>query len=73
MDAKTPLDAAISAAGSQAALATKVGVKQQTISYWVKKGQVPAEMALAVERATGVPRHVLRPDLFDAPTKGVAA
>ena len=54
------------------ALAGKVGVTQQSISYWVKKGQVPAEMALAVERATGVPRHVLRPDLFDAPLDDAA-
>ena len=36
-------------------------ISPQAISQW---RQVPAERVLDVERATGVPRHELRPDLY---------
>ena len=36
----------------------------QAIQAWLKKNRVPAERVLAVEKATGVPRHQLRPDLY---------
>lgn len=69
MEAKTSLQKAIDAVGSQAALASKIGKTQQTISHWLKTGRVPAEMVLPVETASGVSRHELRPDIFgDAPT-----
>lgn len=72
METKTALDEAISKTGSQAALAREVGVSQQLISYWLKKGgKVPAEYVLKVELASGVSRHALRPDMFGA--EGVAA
>jgi len=68
MEQRTPLEQAIFAAGSQAALASAIGVSQQAISYWIKKGgRVPAEMVLAVERASGISRFMLRPDMFDVP------
>lgn len=74
MDEKTPLEKAIAAVGSQAALAAAVGLSQQAISYWVKKdGRVPAEMVLAVERASNVSRHDLRPDIFGSSPNEVAA
>lgn len=44
------------------------GITPQAISQWK---QVPAERVLDVERATGVSRHDLRPDLYPAP--GAAA
>ncbi|HXJ61928.1 MAG TPA: Cro/CI family transcriptional regulator [Verrucomicrobiae bacterium] len=59
-----PLAKAIQVVGSIAALAAKIGVKPQAVSAW---DRVPAERAKAVEAATGVPRHELRPDLWDAP------
>jgi DNA-binding transcriptional regulator YdaS (Cro superfamily) len=69
MSDETPLDRAIRAAGNQAALALKLGVTQQAISYWRTKGnRVPAEYVVKVETATGIPRGELRPDIF-----GVAA
>ncbi|WP_458760518.1 transcriptional regulator [Afipia sp. TerB] len=46
-------------------------ITPQAISQWK---QVPAERVLGVERATGVPRHRLRPDLYPAPEQqGTAA
>lgn len=68
MDTKTPLDEAITNAGSQAALARAIGVSQQLISYWIKKGgKVPAEYVPLVEDVSGVSRHALRPDVFGKP------
>lgn len=40
------------------------GITSQAISQWK---QVPAGRVLDVERATGVSRHDLRPDLYPAP------
>lgn len=42
----------------------------QAISQWK---QVPAERVLDVERATGVPRHELRPDIYPPPVAESAA
>ena len=64
MDTPNPVRIAIEAAGGQVSLAVRVGVRQQSISDWLKRARVPAERVLAVERATGVSRHVLRPDLY---------
>jgi DNA-binding transcriptional regulator YdaS (Cro superfamily) len=43
-----------------------LGVNKSTILRW-ELTRVPAEKVLDVERATGVPRHALRPDLFPRP------
>lgn len=53
--------------GSQAALAERIGLSQQGVSYLLKAGQVSAEVAVAIDRATGglVSREQLRPDIFD--------
>ena len=68
MEAPFALDRAIAVIGSQAALAAAIGVSQQVISYWIKKGhRVPAERVVAVEAATGIARHELRPDIFGPP------
>lgn len=40
-------------------------ITPQAISQWK---QVPHERVLDVERATGVPRHRLRPDLYPDPS-----
>ena len=69
MSTNEALSKAISIAGSQAALAEKIGVSQAHVSYWsckAKKG-VPPEHVMAIEIATGVSRHELRPDIFPAP------
>ncbi len=57
--------AAIEAVDTQVRLAALVGVAQGTVSKWVSKGRGPApEHVLAVEAATGVSRHDLRPDIY---------
>lgn len=58
------LDRAIEAAGTQANLAGSIGVTPQAITSWIRKGQVPVMRVLDVERATGVPRYELRPDIY---------
>ena len=55
------LSEAIRAAGGVGALAQKLGISQPSVSNW---NRVPAERVSAVEAVTGVPRLVLRPDLF---------
>ena len=42
------------------AVALSLGLNKATISRWKK---VPPERVVDVEKATGIPRHVLRPDL----------
>lgn len=66
MSTNEALTRAIEIAGSQAALAARIGVSQAHVSYWAckaKKG-VPPEHALTIERETGVPRFELRPDIY---------
>lgn len=46
-----------------ARLARLLGVDKATTSRWVTR-RVPAERVADVERVTGIPREVLRPDLF---------
>ena len=62
---------AVELAGSQSALARIVGVSQQAVFKWIRRGkQLPPEHVLAVEAATGVSRYDLRPDIYpleDAP------
>ena len=54
-------------AGGQTALAAKLGVRQSTVSNWINRDKsVPAERVLAIEAATGVSRHRLRPDIYPA-------
>lgn len=55
------LKIAIATAGGLRALARALGITHQSIAQWDK---IPAERVPEVERVTGVPRGVLRPDLF---------
>jgi TorA maturation chaperone TorD len=55
------LEQAIRAVGGVSELARRIGVSQPSVSNWVR---IPAERVIAVEAATGVPRTVLRPDLY---------
>jgi TorA maturation chaperone TorD/DNA-binding transcriptional regulator YdaS (Cro superfamily) len=58
------LERAIDAAGGVAQLARRIGIAQPSVSNW---STVPAQRVIAVEAATGVPRKVLRPDLYSEP------
>ncbi len=59
------LEAALAKAKSQTALADICGVSQPAVWKWLKSSKrLPAEHVLAVEKATGVSRHHLRPDIY---------
>ena len=60
-DRDTGLQSAIEAAGGVGALARALGISQPAVSTWQR---VPAERVLSVETMTGVPRSLLRPDLY---------
>lgn len=57
------IEKAVAAAGTVAALARKLGITRAAIHQWTR---VPAERVIEVERATGVSRATLRPDLYPA-------
>lgn len=49
----------------QAGLARLLGVTPQAVNQWVSGNRpVPSRHVLAIESATGVSRHLLRPDVF---------
>lgn len=61
------LMAAVDRAGSQSALARAVGCSSTAVWKWVQSTKrMPAEFVLRAEAATGVSRHLLRPDLYPA-------
>lgn len=57
------LKIAIRKAGGMRALARKLGIAYQSIQYWADD-DVPAQWLDAIWKATGVPPHELRPDLY---------
>lgn len=63
---QTGLDKAITAVGSQAALAQMIGISKANISQWKSSGLVPARHCRAIERITGgiVQAHELNPEVF---------
>lgn len=71
----TPFEAltkAIDVLGSQSELARVCGLSPTAVWKWVQSTKrLPAECVLRVERATGVSRHHLRPDIYPVETHGV--
>ena len=61
------LQDAVDQAGSQSALARVCGVSQTAVWKWLQSSKrLPAEHCIAVERETGVSKHLLRPDIYPA-------
>lgn len=59
------LKLAVQRAGGQAPTARICGVSQPAVWKWLQSGKrLPAEYALALEAATGVSKHLLRPDIY---------
>jgi DNA-binding transcriptional regulator YdaS (Cro superfamily) len=58
----TGLKLAIKAAGTEADLARKLHITPQAINKWA---DIPLERVLQVERATGVPREKLAPQMYE--------
>ena len=50
------------------AVAGRLGLSDEAVRLWrVDKRTVTAERALEIEAKLGIPRHEVRPDLWDAP------
>ncbi|MFT4095901.1 MAG: helix-turn-helix transcriptional regulator [Rhodoblastus sp.] len=47
-------------------LAARVGRDKSNVTRWAQT-RVPAENVIDVETATGIPRHMIRPDLYAPP------
>ncbi|WP_342051979.1 MULTISPECIES: transcriptional regulator [unclassified Cupriavidus] len=58
------LKRAVEVAGGQTAVAKKIGCTSQAVSKWCNTGEVPLKRLIAFEKATGVRRQDLYPDLF---------
>src|SRR5262249_17035047 len=67
VDPTAGFKAAAKAAGGVPALARLLGVREQTPYQWGRT-RIPADRIIEIERLTGVPRELLRPDLYR--TKG---
>jgi DNA-binding transcriptional regulator YdaS (Cro superfamily) len=52
---------AIEKMGTQAALADAIGCRPNAISNW---SEIPPGRVEQIEKLTGIPRYVLRPDLY---------
>lgn len=61
MERDEGLERAIDAAGGVRALGRLLGISQAAVSKWKR---IPAERIIDIEAGTGVPREVLRPDLY---------
>ena len=61
---KSALLRAKKAAGGNSGLGRLLGISSQAVSQWER---IPADRVLDVERATGVSRHELRPDIYQGP------
>jgi len=61
METSTGLQKIRQTHGLASKIARKLGIQQQAVSKWKR---IPAERVIAVEKATGIPRAELRPDLF---------
>lgn len=62
MDVQTLLDRIDT---TRAGLARAIGITKQATHQW--RGPIPAERVPAISKAFGIPRHELRPDLWEAP------
>lgn len=62
----SPVDAVIEALGGPSNAARTLRTKPSVVMNWRTRKQVPAERVLEIETATGISRHVLRPDIFGA-------
>ncbi len=65
------IDQAVSLAGSQAKLGELLGVSQQAVDKWCRRGYVPLARAIEIHHQLGVSRRVLvDPELVSALSHG---
>jgi len=53
--------------GGQSALARQIGIRPQSVRDWIEAGSVPPLRVLQCERASGMPRSKIRPDIYPPP------
>lgn len=70
---RAALAAACEAVGGEARLGAMLGKSRSHVTTWKRRGMIPAEMAIPIERASGIPRTVIRPDLYPTEEMPVAA
>lgn len=56
------IEEAVALAGSQSALARRVGVSPQAVQQWVERGCVPPRRVPLVAAMTGIPAERLNPE-----------
>jgi len=61
---KQALKQAVNVSGSSKLLGQAIGVTPERVRMWLHRDNLPAEYVIAIERATGVSRHELRPDIY---------
>jgi len=61
---RAALTAACDRVGGEAKLGELLSKSRSHVSTWKLRGMIPAEMAIPIERVSGVSRSVLRPDLY---------
>lgn len=71
---QTGIADAVVAAGTQVKMAAALGVTQQAISHWLRRGYVPVRHIVQIETEFGVPRaRLINPkiaNLLQAPGMG---
>lgn len=60
---------AVRKVGSQSAFGRLIKKRQSTVREWLMADRLPGEYVLAIEAATGVSKHRLRPDVYGAEPK----
>jgi DNA-binding transcriptional regulator YdaS (Cro superfamily) len=55
----TGIEQAVANVGTQTELATRLGVTQQVVSVWLRRGWVPLYRAAEIEHHTGISRQSL--------------
>ena len=62
---KAHLRRVIQKGGGARVVAATIGLKSpQVVHNWIARASIPPKYVLGVERATGISRHALRPDLY---------
>jgi DNA-binding transcriptional regulator YdaS (Cro superfamily) len=59
MSQRTGIERAVEKAGSQTVLAAELGVSQQVVSRWMRRGWVPSSRVPEIAKRFGVPRASL--------------
>lgn len=54
----------IDASGGAVAVAAEAQITPQAVGQWVKAKRIPVDRVLLLERLSGIPRKLIRPDIY---------